>query len=210
MSFNQRRPFYNNGRPNNFNRQNNFERQNHQAWQNNLPPPVRDNNIDLLGNLGLGNFQNFDRIGNFSSQNLNRPRNNINFRNENRSLSSDYIRFNQFRNFDRNHLPPPEKRLRTESYNPPSQNFNRSPAPQRKPVSKPKGLGQNNSFAKFRNLEEFKDYRKSLKIKSTKDNELNDEDRTPDFIFISPTDIQELKDDIYIAVSIIIFESTEL
>lgn len=211
MSFNHRRQFNNNDQQNSFGRQNNFGRTNQQRWQNNPPPiqPRFQDNFDLLTNLGLGNFQNFDRPGNlnYPPQNLNHQgRNNNNFRNENRSLSSDSIRFshNQFNNFDRNNAPL-QKRHRTESFNPPQRNnfnnFNRSQAPQRNPVPQHNNGFRDNSFAKFRNLEEFKDYRKNLKIrKSIEENEHNEGERNTDFIFISPADVKELRDDIYIAV----------
>ena len=207
MSYNKRKAFNNNAGQNNndFGRQNNFGRPNHQGiWPSprpiNPPYPIREN-FDRLNNFGFGNFQSFDRVENVNFQNLNRPRNNNHFRNDNRSLSVDSGRFDQLLNY-----PPPEKRMRTESCNPSAQNYNFNPSlgPPRnlQPPPKLKNFGPTNSFAKFRSLEEFKDFRKSLKIrKSIEEKESNNENNNPDFIFISPIDLEELKDDIYIAVS---------
>lgn len=98
----------------------------------------------------------------------------------------------------RQHDPP---RHRHEDRPPPNAPgfISRPPRPNQTTPSK-------NSFSKFRNLEEFKDFRRLQKIrKSMEDddgspNKKRKENNSDDFIFISPIEIKELKDELYITI----------
>ncbi|XP_066917683.1 uncharacterized protein [Clytia hemisphaerica] len=203
MSFNNGRQFHNND--------NRFGTRQSPDWRN--QNQNNRGNFDLLGSLGFGNFQNFDRVGNFDRplDFHNRPTGNFNRPGGNFEQGGHYPRHNdrpvgQYRDFDR--FAPPEKRMRNEppmrrfddNFSPSFHNHQASPRQGNPPQKGPK---PRNSFEKFNNIEEFKEHRRHLQerksLEERRDSEPNRETDS-EFIFIGPNDIKELKDDIYLAL----------
>ena len=215
--FNQRRQFYQDDRIDNFGgRQSDFNRQNHERM-----------NFERGGRSrggGGGSSRNFDhRTGRY-----NEPLDNFN-RGPNFGRNSDFDR-RQLSPFDQPshdiNRRPPEIHQRDAFGNLPVGKYpigvpptgfrnEKRPLP---PPPVPPQINQSNpsnrappaknSFSQFRNLEEFKDFRRHLKIRKSLEGEAPSQNHrkngdSDEFIFISPNDIQELKNDICASVSII-------
>jgi len=213
MFNNQRRQFYQDDRIDNFGgRQPDFNRQNHERMNLNRGGRGR----------GGGPTRNFDR----HTGRYNEPLDNFNigpsFGRMNVSNDFDNRRHSTFDHppRDMNRRPPPDMRQRDTFGRYPigiqATDFRNEKRPLPPPPTIPRINQANsnnrmpptkNSFSKFRSLEEFRDFRRHLKIRKSLEGDVPFQNKSmknsdsDDFIFIAPNDIRELKSDIYASVS---------